>query len=280
MPRLARRIDLAPLLAGIAGVVLLAICRPYEGALTVVSSSGVLLLWMRREKRPLTSLFNRRVLLPVAAVAVLSVLAMGDYNYVTTGKATELPYVLNDKTYAASPRFYFQAPTPFPVYHHETLRKLWTEWDRQIYLNARKNPLSPLIWSAEFMVPFYFNLLGLAAVAGVLFGKRAVILPALRILILPLLGVMLEKAFVPHYLAPVCGAWIILAAIGMEVCGKWRRAGRVVVLAVLVIALGTCITEIADQARTARKAPTAAIFSSCCRVPDLSSRELSALVLR
>jgi hypothetical protein len=43
--------------------------------------------------------------------------------------------------------------------------------------------------------------------------------------------------------------------MGMEACGEWRRAGRAIVLAVLAVAVGTCVMHIADQARTARKAP-------------------------
>ena len=256
VPRLARRLDLGPLFAGIAGTVLLANSRPYEGALTVLSSAGVLLLWMRREKQPLTGLLRRRVLLPVASVGVAVVLAMGYYNYVTTGKAAQLPYVLNEKIYSASPHLYLLPPTPIPEYRHETIRRLWMEWDRPLYLAARRNPLTPLMFAASWIKPFYFlNLLGLAALAGLLFGKRPAVVLPLRILALPVFGVMMEKAFLPHYLAPMCGAWLILAAMGMEACGEWRRAGRAIVLVVLGIALGSCASIVVIEAHMARDAP-------------------------
>jgi hypothetical protein len=51
----------------------------------------------------------------------------------------------------------------------------------------------------------------------------------------------------------MCGAWLILAAAGMEACGKWRRAGRMAVLAVLAVGLGHGVAEIAEAARTARQ---------------------------
>jgi hypothetical protein len=256
VPRLARRIELATLLAGITGAALLANCRPYEGGLTVLSSCAVLLWWMRRQKRPLKLLLGWRVLLPVAAVAVPVVLAMGYYNYRTTGKATRLPYVVNQETYSASPHLYILPPTPIPVYRHESIRRLWVNWDRALYFAARHNPLAPWNSAAEEIKPFYLlNLLGLGALAGLFFGKRSTVLAALGILSLPVLGVMLEKGYAPHYLAPMCGAWVILAAAGMEACGERRRGGRVVVVVVLGLALGGCVAGVIDAARTARHTP-------------------------
>jgi hypothetical protein len=256
VPRLARRIDLAPVLAAITGAVLLANSRPYEGLLTLLSSGAVLWWWIGRGKRPLTALLDRRVLLPVAAIGVSVLLAMGYYNYRTTGKATRLPYVVNEKTYAASPRFYFLPPMPIPAYHHEDIRKFWVDWDRQFYFAARRNPLAPWKFSASFMLPFYvLNLMGLAAFAGLFAGKRSTVLPALGILALPMLGMMLEKAFLPHYLAPVCGVWLILAAAAMEAFGERGRAGRMVVSMVLAGAMGVAVAEIARAADRARETP-------------------------
>jgi hypothetical protein len=256
VPRLARRIDLAPVLAAITGAVLLANSRPYEGLLTVLSSGAVLWWWMRREKRPLTLLLDRRVLLPVAALAVPALLAMGYYNFRTTGKATLLPHAVHEKTYAASPRFYFLPPTPIPAYRHETIRKFWVDWDRQFYFAAQRNPLAPWKFSAPFLTAFYvLNILGLAAVAGLFAGKRSTVLPALGILALPMLGLMLEKAFLAHYLAPVCGVWLILAAAAMEACGERGRAGRTIVAIGMAIAIVGSVSEIAGAAHMARQAP-------------------------
>lgn len=256
VPRLARRIDLAPVVAAITGAVLLANSRPFEGLLTVLSSGAVLWWWMRREKRPLTVLLRRRVLLPVAAIALPVLLAMGYYNFRTTGKATQLPYVVNEKAYAASPRFYFLPPIPEPVYRHEIIRKLWLEWDRPLYFAARHNPLAPWKFSAPFIVQFYvLNMLGLAALAGLFTGRRSTVLPALGILALPMLGLMLEKAFAAHYMAPMCGVWLILAAAAMEACGERGPAGRMVVVTVLAIAIAGSVSEIAGAAYRARQTP-------------------------
>ena len=256
VPRLAQRIHLAPVLAATTGAVLLANSRPYEGSLTVLSSAAVLGWWMRREKRPLTLLLDRRVLLPVAAIGVPVLLAMGYYNFRTTGKATRLPYAVNQEAYAASPQFYFLPPPPIPAYRHEAIRQLWVDWDRQLYLAAHHNPLAPWKFSATFLLPFYvLNLLGLAALAGLFIGKRSTVLPALGILALAMLGVMLEKSILAHYLAPMCGVWLILAAAAMEACGARGRAGGMVVAMVLAVAIGASVSEVAGQARMAPPAP-------------------------
>jgi hypothetical protein len=256
VPRLARRIDLAPVLAAVTGAVLLANSRPYEGGLTVLSAGAVLWWWMRREKRPLALLLDRRVLLPVAAIALPVLLAMGYYNYRTTGKATQLPYSVNEKTYAATPRFYFLPPTPIPVYRHEAIRKFWVDGEGKMYLAARHNPLAPWKFSAPFITSFYvLNMLGLAAIAGLFAGKRSTVLPALGILSLPMLGLMLEKGFAAHYMAPMCGVWLILAAAAMEACGERGQAGRMVVTIVLAIAIVGSVSEIAGAANMARQAP-------------------------
>ena len=70
-----------------------------------------------------------------------------------------------------------------------------------------------------------------------------------------MLGMMLEKAFLPHYLAPVCGVWLILAAAAMEACGKRGRAGVIAVSMVLAVAIGASVSEIAGAAHMARQTP-------------------------
>jgi hypothetical protein len=181
---------------------------------------------------------------------------MGYYNYRTTGKATRLPYVVNQATYGASPLMYVLPLTPIPAYRHESIRKFWVDWDRQYYFAARHNPLAPWKFSASFMLPFYvLNLLGLAAFTGLFAGKRSTVLPALGILALPMLGVMLERGLLPHYLAPMCGVWLILAAAAMEAFGERGRAGRMVVSMVLAVAMGVSVAEIARAAHRARETP-------------------------
>jgi len=191
-------------------------------------------------------------LLVAALLLVATVAAMGYYNYRLTGNPLQLPYVLNEKEYAASPRFYFLPPIKMPVYHHEAIRRLW-EWDRKLYEAARANPLAVLRFAAPSSGPFYlFNLIGVAALAGLLFGRRTIVLSAVLILALPMAGVLMQKAFLEHYLAPMCGAWLLLAAAGMEVAGRWHEKGRMLVITIIGLSFGMSAPLLVQQARAAR----------------------------
>jgi hypothetical protein len=259
IPRLVRQVSFAAVLFASIGIVVLANSRPYEGLLTIVSSAAVLLWRMRHERRRWAALLKPRALAAFVLVIVPAAAAMGYYNYRHTGSALLFPYTVNERTYAASPRFYLSPPIPSPVYRHESIRRLW-EWDRNLYLAARANPLAPVAFAAPFVGPFYFwNVLGLAALVGLLFGKRSTVIPALGILALPIVGVLLEKSFLPHYLAPLCGAWLVLGAAGLEAARRWRigihNAGPLVALILGVLAFGSCISDVGEAARAARQRP-------------------------
>jgi hypothetical protein len=214
---------------------------------------------MRGERRPWAALLQPRALASFVLVIVPAAAAMGYYNYRHTGSALLFPYSVHERTYAASPRFYLSPPIPAPVYRHEAIRRLW-EWDKDLYLAARANPLAPVAFAAPFVGPFYLlNFLGLAALLGLLFGKRSTVIPALGLLSLPVLGVLLEKSFLPHYLAPLCGAWLLLGAVGLKAVMRWRirahNKGAVVAMILGGMAFGSCVSEVAEAARAARQRP-------------------------
>jgi hypothetical protein len=258
VPRLVRGIAVAPVLLASFGAALLANSRPYEGALTLVSCGAVLLWWMRREKQPLVSLLGRRVIIPLLLVALPVLAGMAYYNSRTTGSMTLLPYIVNERAYAASPHLYVLPPTPAPAYRHEFLWKFWICWDRELYLTARANPLGSFLYSSHFMTPFYvFNMLGIAAVMGALLGGVAESMFAIAILSLPILGLLIAKSVLPHYLAPASGALVILAGIALQTTRRWRfvlgsATGSILVICALGISVLTSyksITELASQAR-------------------------------
>jgi len=248
VPRLAQKITAGPSLMAAIGSAVLANSRPFEGALTVISSTAVFLWWRHRERQPWRSVFDRRLFGPFALVLLPVVAAMAYYNYRTTGSPMVPPYVVHERIYAASPRFYLQAPVAVPVYRHEIIRQLW-EWDRSMYLAARRNPLNPIMVGASSAVPlFLMNLLAPAALAGLLWGNRTRVIAALAILSLPIAGLLMEKAFEAHYLAPMCGAFLILAAEGLKgVAQQVRAPSAPIILAGIV--LGLSISQVASAAR-------------------------------
>jgi hypothetical protein len=261
VPRIVRGIAVTPVLLASFGAALLANSRPYEGALTLVSCGAVLLWWMRREKRPLVSLLGRRVIIPLLIVALPVLAGMAYYNCRTTGNMTLFPYIVNQRAYAASPFMYVLPPTPAPVYRHEILRNVWLYWDRELYLTARANPLRSFLYSTHFMTPFYLlNMLGIAAVMGALLGGVAESMFAIAILSLPIVGLLIAKSVLPHYLAPASGALVILAGIALQTTRRWRfvlggATGPILVTCALGISVLTSYKDITDLASQARRNP-------------------------
>jgi len=236
LPRLARREDAATVLLGACGIALLANSRPYEGLITILATAVALLWWRRKLRRPWGSLFKAQVLIPPAVLLGVVAIAMGYYNYRVTGKPWLLPYVVNQQMYAASPHLWFLPDGPPPTYRHELLRAFWTGWDRDVYLQARANPLQVMIpkFVAILLACYMLPLLLLPVLTVILVPTRKVRL-AVAICGALAIGLLLEKALAGHYYAPATGLIIYLATSGMR--GVMRTfPPRTMVRAVMAIA--------------------------------------------
>lgn len=252
VPRLARKIETSTVLLASLGAIVLANSRPYEGGLTVLTSAALLLWWRRREKQRVAGLFSARAIVPAMLVALPCIAAMGFYNYRLTGSPTLLPYVVNERMYASSPRFFFSKDVTVPTYRHENLRRLW-EWDRGMYLDAKANPLANFGFSGKFVGPFYvMTMLTLAAVIGLLAGRRPESRYAAIILGVTIAGIFIEKAFLPHYFGPVHAVFLVLAAVGLERMWRFRR---ILAIAFVGISIATCISDIREEARNQAHGP-------------------------
>jgi hypothetical protein len=261
VPRLAARPEASTVLPAALGLAMLANSRPFEGLLTAVAA-GLVVLWrMRRLGRPAASLFTRRTAVPFLAVMIPAAAAMGYYNYRTTGHATLLPYTVNQRMYAASPFFYVLPPVPPPVYRHEDIRKYWVDWVVPFYLLARAHPGVAIRLSAKFMWDFYFwTPVGLAMLAGLLFGRCWEVAEALAIAAAPILGLLCAETVLAHYLAPAFGAFLVIAAIGIQALGRsrigHRRAGPIVAMILLGLGATDAARGIVAEALLARRPPT------------------------
>src|SRR5439155_13906644 len=126
------------------------------------------------------------------------------YNYRLTGKPWSMPYMVNDSIYAASPRFWFlPASSPIPSYHHEVIRKLWVEWDRDFYLQARANPFRMVLPTLGTIIFFFFPLpIRLSLLIGIVLARSRKAGIAVAIIGAVALGLLIEKSVLPHYYAP------------------------------------------------------------------------------
>jgi hypothetical protein len=256
------------------GIALLANSRPFEGGLTIIACALVLVWWRRRETRPFSELLRLRVLVAAVLVLAPAAAAMAYYNYRLTGSATLLPYVVNERRYASSPRFYLAGPITQPVYNHEYIRRNW-DWDRALYEEARRNPLSPVVFASDYAGHLWVFGFWMVGLTGLIFGARPRVLAALAILVLPLIGIMLEKAFLPHYLAPIAAAYLILPAALLEI-GDWqsKRLLSVVALSALGI-FAFAVYRSADAA----KAPATDMEVRPVVIRKLQAKGMQHLVL-
>jgi hypothetical protein len=262
VPRVAARPQAATVLPGAVGLALLANSRPFEGLLTAVAA-GLVVLWrMRRLGRPAASLFTRRAAIPFLAVMIPVVAAMGYYNYRTTGHATLFPYTMNQRIYNAFPLLYWLPPGPPPVYRHENIRKYWVDWVFRASLEARAHPGAVFSRSVKFLWDFYFwTPVGLAMLAGLMFGRCWEVIEALAIAAAPILGLMWVETARPHYLAPALGAFLAIAAIGIQILGRSRignrPAGPIVAMVFLGLGAVDCARGVIEAASIARRPPIA-----------------------
>ena len=222
LPRLARRADGATSLAAGIGLAILVHSRPFEGAVAGATVLG-LLIWMRR-KRGLRELLSLKVLAGVSAPVVLALVAMAVYNKAGTGDALTPPYLVHEREYAATPRFWFLPPHPAPSYRLKQLRDLWVGWDGTSYWDTRRRPTRRL---AEVLIQNVYPLFGVPAAVvtllGLIFYRGDKAWAALTICAAGLLALGAQRLSMAHYLAPTCSGMYVLMGRGIRVL--YQRLG-------------------------------------------------------
>lgn len=250
IPRLALHNNVPAAMLGALGVLTLANSRPYEGLVATLAAFIGLLWWRHRLGRRLIGLLAPRLLVPVVLILGVGLGCMARYNYRVTGDALTLPYTVHMRTYAiASPFLILPAKRQPPVYHHEVIRRFWQEFDVNVYLKLRKNPLRR---AASFynVLPFFFTtLVGFAVLVAALVSRSRKIWLPIAAWAAIWLAVIIETFMFPHYAAPGMGL-VFIPVMGAL---RWLRtiAGRyaapcllLFVLVVFIRGLGGFLDEL------------------------------------
>jgi len=217
--RLARGGRAVAAALGAFGVVVLMNTRPYEGLVTVIG--GVMLMcWLGRPLRRIARVVLRpEVVIPVAVIGMLGIGWLGFYNYQTTGNAWTAAYVLNTKTYARSPQFWFLPDWLPPVYRNEVIQRIWSDWTYSQWVRARHNPLAVVPEFARSLYYFSMPLLVFAGLAGVVVNRSRKMWGAVLVVLFALGCLLLEVSVAPHYFAP----FILLALVPAGYGLRWLR---------------------------------------------------------
>ena len=230
------------------GMIILINSRPYDGAVLTVLAALCLAWWLLAKNRfPFVSAL-KRVVLPIAAILVVTAIFMAYFNYRVTGNPFELPYQEHEKQYAAAPVLVWGAMHPEKTYRHEVMRRYWNEWGIPVVTLVRTNPVTCFVVQMVCVYRFYFGMLGLLLPA--LFWLHPLKTPEQRMSLILLGGFLLSLApltgFNPHYAAAGTALLYLVLVQGIERMSGWQWSGRRVGLALALFSVCLFPAELAE----------------------------------
>lgn len=263
VPRIVKFPQRRYVLTGGVGIGILACTRPYEGALLTLACSAALLLWIKSRGRSPRQLLSPGLLLPGAAVISLFLLALGFYNFRTTGQALISPYQVNEAAYSPVPLFLWQSPrATAPEYRNPVIRAHWMGWEGAQYYGWRSRPILKVASICYAGWRYFFRASAIALIPiGACFWMSRLLWVRYGILIaaLSLLGQLAVRGPTEsHYLAPVAGLFFLFSAGGLRFFStlRYRSQNRARALPVLIIT--AWLLSFAVEAATAIQEPNRA----------------------
>jgi hypothetical protein len=205
------------------GFAILANSRPYEGLFFGIPVAVALLVWLGKLKRPELGRALKRAVVPLLAVLVLTLVAMGYYFWRTTGSPFNTPYFVYEHTYNPVPLFPWESLRRIPAYHHTVFQNNFLKYFALPQYQRTQSLIGLALkeLSAGFLFWTFFlgPLLTLPLVIAVMtlpYGfswkdTRAGTRFLLLVCGVTLAGEVLPTAYAPHYSAPI--TCIILALV-------------------------------------------------------------------
>jgi hypothetical protein len=202
------------------GLAILANSRPFEGFLLGLPVFILLGVWFFKKPTSDRMAMFRQVVMPIGAIGVATLVAMGYYNFRQTGSPLLTAYQVHTATYQVQPVFSWRQFREPPVYNHPVMRKYYDVEGRN---NAQRKSLvlanaPPLRSRVMNLWQFYVGpLLTLPFVLG------AVVAPSLMLFVAATVGtvgggLLLSSTWIsPHYAAPITGPLFVVVTHG------WRR---------------------------------------------------------
>ena len=212
-----------------AGIILLAITRPFEGLLLCLPVAFVLGRWAFFGKnRPPFAVLSRRAALPLLLV-VGGGSWLGYYDYRVFGSPITLPYTINRATYAVAPYYVWQSKRPEPAYNHPGMRRFYYESEMKEY---SKIDSWPRFFSATLVkvVSTLLFFAGIALLPPLIMVRRVLHDGRIRFLVVCVVvvmgGMVIEIFLLPHYLAPITAAFYAIGLQAMRHLRVWSPEGR------------------------------------------------------
>jgi hypothetical protein len=208
-----------------SGAAILANSRPWEGAVFSLPIAVALGWWIARSRGEILKARLRRVLVPCAVIAALTVAGMAYYNWRITGSALTLPYTLYTKTYTVYAIFIWESERSAPSYSHDVIRRMHLEWEPE-FQNARNQATWRGFWKAKLSVLPLTVFLTLLACG--LIRKEPAVRVLASILAVFLIGLCLQRYLLLHYLAPATPAIIAVIMLVFRQISRFEYHGRAI----------------------------------------------------
>ena len=230
------------------GMAVLAISRPYEGAVLCALVVGAL-LWHRLRRRDPIRL-SASTLAAFLIVLLPALAALGFYNLRVTGHPFRLPYQVHEATYGITPLFIWQRPRPEPSYRHTVLRDFHVDLETVAYrhqqslpdwLSTARDKYSEL---AVIHFPTAFRYLVLAilvlTIPGVIrYDPRGTLI--LIVLAAFIVGTLPEIFMSHRYTAPAASLLFLLVLRSLRRVRRWRWRGNPVGRSLVRVCAVTCV---------------------------------------
>lgn len=201
------------------GIVVLAISRPFEGAVLAVCVVVCLAVILQQSDRLLTGKLFRSVLIPGGTVLMCGAVFVIINNLQVTGRVSQLPYQLYESQYGLTPLFLWQNPkAQQPTYRHEVMHRYYqSEYDRAqakyssllVTLEEKMNSLAELIHFFGGGTQ-YLLLIGLPLAL-----RRSRYRQAFGMLVPVLVAAVATPWTLTHYAAPAAPLIILIILAGL-----------------------------------------------------------------
>jgi len=201
------------------GLAILGNSRPYESVFYTFPILFALVWSLLKSDRSSRTESWRRVIVPIAAIVLVTLGVMSLYFKRCTGSALRPPYLVYVHTYQTAPEFPWQPLNTNIHYRHSSIAEFELTWPVQEYENARHHilgqflfrvvkggmffsgPLLTLPWFVlAVILPYGLSMRDLGHKTGLLMG----------ICLVSILGLSLPVYFEDHYAAPVSCAFYAL----------------------------------------------------------------------
>ena len=230
------------------GIAILALSRPYDGAV-LGFATAVMALWFLLKSHTPLKVICVRVAVPALLVLMMCAAAIAYNNYRVTGSALTLPYKAYGRQYEIASIFMLTPLAPAPPFRHAVMRQ-GAEIEVQERTEAHNHPIVSLLGKLAIFGYFYF-ILSLLWIPLLVFPydlhtsqERATVF----LLLVFLLMVAPLKSVWPHYAAALAGVFYVRLAHGLTRLGSWRPWDKPVGRALVVLFVGFTVGAFCDSA--------------------------------